>query len=438
MKRFTTVAVLLVLLVLLGGISAQAQRVQLRFQTSVYVEEPHKVALDALKAAYEKLNPDVEIVFYGTGYADFWDRLTTEIISGTEADIIQLYPHQISQYAALRPGDGAFAVLNDKIIGTEFENLIGQAECMYKGNYVGLSSYAWGVTGLFYRKSVLDEAGIDVNEIKTLNEWADVVAELTKDTDGDGRIDQYGFGIVLGNHPFVADEWYRMVARPVSGGIYFSDGEAGPYTPERVNASHPGNVWAAKFWQDLLFEKKVSPTFTPDKKDVREYFWNGSVAFNMDGPWFVGMTREYDEAVLEDTGLIPHLPIEYNGQLHTPTSAFYPLVNVISDNSPHKEEAWEFVKWMASPEAQELVALCGMIPSNPEYSESEAYKEAYPMNSLFVEFLEGYILVNDPAIPELGELTDIMINSAQRMFIQGMDADTVLNDAAEQMKNVFR
>ena len=56
MKRFTTVAVLLVLLVLLGGISAQAQRVQLRFQTSVYVEEPHKVALDALKAAYEKLN----------------------------------------------------------------------------------------------------------------------------------------------------------------------------------------------------------------------------------------------------------------------------------------------------------------------------------------------------------------------------------------------
>lgn len=437
-RGIAILVVLTTIFVVMDGIAAAGKKIQIRFETSVYVEAPHKKALDLLEQAYEKENPDVDIVIYGAPYAQFWDKLTTEILAGTEADIIQVYPENIAQYAALKPGEGAFVNLDDKISGTELEKLIGQKINRYKGHYVALSNYAWGVTGMFYRKSLLKDAGINPENLKTLQDWAEAAAKLTKDLDGDGKIDQYGFGIVLGTHPFVASEWYRMVARPVSGGIFFGDNEAGPYTAKRINVNHPGNVWAAKFWQDLIFNKHVTPTYTPDKKDTREYFWNGKAAFNMDGPWFIGMTREYDEKVLKDTGLMPHLPVVFNGKIYPATSGFYPLISMLSKNSKYPEEAWKFMKWMASLEAQKLVAVSGMIPSNPKYSTSEEYKTTYPLAAKFVEFMDDYVLVNDPAIPELGELTDILINSTQQMFVRNMDAKTVLDDAAKQMKAVVQ
>ena len=43
-------------------------KIKLTFSTSVYVEEPHQKAIDALLEAYNKKNPDVEIEVLGAGY----------------------------------------------------------------------------------------------------------------------------------------------------------------------------------------------------------------------------------------------------------------------------------------------------------------------------------------------------------------------------------
>ena len=43
------------------GEAKNGGKIKLTFSTSVYVEEPHQKAIDALLEAYNKKNPDVEI-----------------------------------------------------------------------------------------------------------------------------------------------------------------------------------------------------------------------------------------------------------------------------------------------------------------------------------------------------------------------------------------
>lgn len=407
-------------------------KVTLTFETSVYPEAPHKKALDALIQKYTEKNPNIEIKIHGADYENFWNKLTTEVVSGTQGDIVQVYPENISTYNSLADG-GAFVNLDDYIKESELEDkLVGQELSKVDGSYYAVSSYAWGTTGIFYWKSMFEKAGINPDDIKTIDDLKEAAAKL-------GGKDQYGFASVVGSHPFVSSEWYRLVARPVSNGIYFPNGETGPYEAGKINVNSKENIWAAEWWQDFLADSKITAPGTRDKKVGREMFWNKQAAMNMDGPWFIGMTQERDPSLMDDLGIIPQPVVEYEGQEYKPNPTMYPLVAMISKKSKHVEEAWDFLEWMASPEAQELIVSSGMIPSNKEFVATDKYKSENQVAVKFAEFLENNYAkaVMDPPIPQQGELSQIMLNAAQDMFVGKKDAKSTMNEAAKKMEEVM-
>ncbi|WP_024344890.1 ABC transporter substrate-binding protein [Lacrimispora indolis] len=414
-----------------GG--AGGEKVTLTFSTSVYVEEPHRAAIDKLISRYTELNPNVTVEIFGAGWADYWNNLTTEVLAGNEADIIQVYPENIASYNSLL-ADGVCVDLAPYISasGITADQLSGQEFCTIDGKTLALANYAWGTTGIFYRKSMLEEKGIDPESIKTQEDFLEACKVFAEDG-------KYGMGVVVSSHSFVVGEWCRMLARPVSGGLYFLDGEAGPFTAERVNVNSPENVWAAQWWQHFLMDEKGGKP-VPDKKDSRELFWNKEVPFNYDGPWFVGMTRERDDALMDDIGLIPSFDVVYEGKTYKPNPTNYPLVTMLSKNCNNPEEAWKFMEWMASDEAQALVADCGMIPSNKAYASTPEYIAGHELEQKFLTFAqENYAdLVSDPAIPQQQELSQVMIDATQAMFSeQRDDAKTTLDDAAKQIKEIM-
>ena len=75
---------------------------------------------------------------------------------------------------------------------------------------------------------------------------------------------------------------------------------------------------------------------------------------------------------------------------------------MISSRCEHPDEAWDFLVWMTSDEAQRIIADCGQIPASIEYASSQEYKDAYPLSALFYDFMANDYtdLVGDPAIPE--------------------------------------
>lgn len=403
--------------------------IKITFATSVYVEDPHRIAIDELIKEYNKKNPNVQVEVYGVGWSDFWNNMTVEIVAGNEADILQVYPYNIAAMDVLRP-EGVFEDLSQYMGGTNYTDLLtGQDMCIFDGTPLALSSYAWGNTAIFYRKSLLEKINVNPNAINTWNDFIEVSKKLK-----DNGITS--MGIVDSSHSFVVSEWARMIARPVSSGIYFKN-ESAPYTSENIQVNSEANIWAAKEWQKFLLQDQYGKS-APDKKDSREYFWNGLAAFCYDGPWFVGMTEQRDKELFNDVGIIPAFSVEYKGRVHKPNPQMYPLVCAISKNSKHKKEAWDFINWMSSVEAQKIVAKCGMIPSNIEYSSSDEYKNQYQMSSLFVDFLEKYApQIADPSIPQQGELENVMINATQEIFSSGQDAAEVLNRAADECKEIM-
>jgi ABC-type glycerol-3-phosphate transport system substrate-binding protein len=227
-----------------------SEPVTISFATSVYVEEPHQAAIDALIEAFNTAHPDIKVEVYGAGYADYWDNVTTEIMGGNEADIMQVYPENVASYNALREG-GVFEDLSQYMGDKDYKTLLtGQDMCEFDGKTLALSNYAWGNTALFYRKSILEKVGIDPTTIKT---WDDFV-NASKILKENGI---YGMGVVNSSHGFVVSEWARMLARQVSNGLYFPDGEKGPYTADNIQINNEANVWAAQQWQLGLAEQRL-------------------------------------------------------------------------------------------------------------------------------------------------------------------------------------
>ena len=414
--------------------------ITISLETSVYVEAPHKAALDALKAAYEDANPNVTIEIYGAPYAEYWDKLTTEIVAGTEACIVQLQEDatRYATYASLREGEtGAFVNLDPYIKGTDLEtNLTGQELLTYNGHYIGISNYAWGVHGVFYRKSILQEAGIDPATIVTWDDLLNAAIELTKPQTADEPA-QYGFGILIGPAPLALSEWEQAIARPVGQGFFFPN-EEGPFTADRVNINTAPIAWAAQFWQDLNFKHHVTSVGHQTKGDVRNQFWTGQVAMTIEGPWFTGMTAAADPTVLEDTGVFPLPKAVYEGEEYIYHASPNAVTHLISSNCEHPDEAWKFLEWMASPEGQALVATSGMIPANTAYSSSDAYRQDYPINAEIVKFLDVYASpMPRPGIPQSGEIVRIALDAAQEMFVTGDDVQTALDTAAARIQDVL-
>lgn len=420
---------------------AQEQKKVITVEMSVYVEAPHKKAFDLLKEAYEKANPDIEIVYYGPPYAEFWNKLTTEIIGGSEADIVQLQDGsaRYARYAALRPGPtGAFLDLEPFMEGKGFEDtLVGQKGLTYNGKYIGLANYAWGTRGVYYRKSHFNEAGIDPDSILTNEDFLDAAIKLTRSAEG-GKPARYGFGAVLSTHPFVFDEWMTFLANPPGGGLYFPNEEE-PYVQERLIVNSDPIVWAADWWREMIFKHKVVPPGSYDKASTRDLFWNGTVSMNIDGPWFTGMTREYDPALLEDVDVFATPDVLYEGERYRSYGNQYAITHLISSKTKYPQECWDFLEWMTTTEAQRIISVCGMIPSSIEYAGSEEYRQQEPINAKFLTFLRDRYgpEMQPPNIPELGEMEQIMIEAAQEMFITNKDSRTVLDRAATRMKRVL-
>jgi multiple sugar transport system substrate-binding protein len=421
------------------------EKVTLSVEMSVYVEAPHKKAFDLLEARYEELHPNVDIVYYGAPYAEFWDKLTTEIVAGNEACIVQLQggADRYAQYASLREGEtGSFVNLDPFIKGTWMEDgLLDQENLTYNGHYIGLANYAWGTRAVYFRKSLFEEAGINPDEILTNEDFLEAAKKLTKKRD-DGTM-QYGFGAVLSTHSFVWSEFSTFLQRPASDGIFFPR-EAEPYTPENVVVNNEANVWACEWWQKMVLEDKVVPPGSYDKAQQRELFWNGTAAMNIDGPWFVGMTRdrgaETGEDLLADLGVFATPDVLYKGEKKPMYGTVGGITHLISSNCSNVDEAWAFMEWMASEEGQKIVAVSGMVPQNKEVMGSEWYIEEYPLNADVWDFLTSrYRLppMTNPKIAQMGELQRIMVEASQETFITGADCQQTYDNAAEEIKKIL-
>lgn len=333
-------------------------------------------------ADFEAKNPDIKVKLVLVA-GDYASKLMTAFASGTAPDLFALHSASIATYSE----NGLFLDI-DKYIQKDkdfdISALIGPVadSLVYKGRRTGLP-YATYIDVMFYNIDHFDDAALPPPE-KTWNwdTFARTASKLTKDKNGDGTPDQWGY---------VVDFFWGRVTPWLyqAGANYFSDDYS------KCLLDSPEAVEALEFLHKLKFAYKVGGG----------NFFNRTASMYITGPW----------------DLIPAMKAEINFDVTLLPRYRRPASRVscqpihISSTTRHPDEAWKFAKFLVSREVQEkmIKTMTSTVPVLKEVAYDEYLKSKHPpKNKLaFIEMgmlSEGCKLPMHPRWPEI----EPVINSA--------------------------
>lgn len=356
--------------------------------------------------AFEAHHPDIRIRLQYTPH-NYGNKLQLQLISNSAADIILMDDEPYPGFAArgyledLRP-----YIERDSIpVETFFPTALDAFT--YNGFLGGLCWSGFPVV-LFYNKDLFDAGGIPYpDEHFTFDDFRRVAKALTRDTNGDGRFDQFGAMMGFG--------W--LDAQPIFWGF-----GADFITEDRTASAlgTPEALAAARFMQAMKFEDRSLIWFGDMEGQNREVqILTGRIGMTLGGWFATQIFEDIKEGMRLGVALPPMGPV---GQRYTRATWTGISINRRKQEveNPHlsdgakralqarKDRCWEFVKFMLSEEVQARAAHVGVgIPVFPEYAEKHFLRPDSPF--------DGRVAL--AAMPD-GRLTPVttMFNSLQRVI----------------------
>lgn len=158
----------------------------------VYNAESYKVIDDAI-AKFEKAHPNVTIEYKsGILKQDYSAWLASNIADGEQPDVFMVLSEDFNRLSSL----GALLPLDDLIGDNEISTDIFYESALSSGSYQSTQyalPYEINPTMMCVNRDLLEREGIAVPEGNwTIEQFYQICAQVTKDTNGDGTIDQYG------------------------------------------------------------------------------------------------------------------------------------------------------------------------------------------------------------------------------------------------------
>ena len=198
-SRGHLVALCLLLVLGLWGWQAAHARTQLRL--GVFVGSSWDVpssegyaVVDKAIESFEEEHPDVDVTYVsGIKPEDYSEWLAEQILAGTEPDVFLVLDDDFEAYASM----GAIRNLSDLISLDKGFDEDGFYPALLEYGRKGGNLYALPVecapTLMFVNKTLLIREGIEMPaENWTWQDFYDICARVTRDTDGDGKLDQFG------------------------------------------------------------------------------------------------------------------------------------------------------------------------------------------------------------------------------------------------------
>jgi multiple sugar transport system substrate-binding protein len=193
---------------------------------------------------------------------------------------------------------------------------------------------------VFYNKDMFDKAGVAYPKAGwTYDDLRATAKALTKDTNGDGTIDQFGYVI----DPWDMEPGWSEIIWAYGGDIISAD-----HTKTLI-----GEPKARQAWQFLYDMMRVDKTM-PDPNTTSQYggdlFLAGNAAMMAMGHWAV---PSYSEATFK-WDVVP-MPAGPAGQATSVNSAGF----VVGKDSAHPDAAFAFIKFVLSQAGQTRLAQMG-------------------------------------------------------------------------------
>jgi multiple sugar transport system substrate-binding protein len=279
---------------------------------------------DDVHAKYPKINVALETV----SFQDYWDKLTTQLASKGEADIVAMQQQRMPGFAvrnALRP-------LKEFIDKDPSVNVDDYFDPIRKGLSVNGDIYALGYDEgpaiLYYNKDLFAKAKVDEPSPTEPLSWEEFRARAKALTNADQK--QYGYV-----HSFIFDS---MVPFLWSNGADYMDGAQKQCLLGSAEAKE-----AVSFVVDMITKDNCAAPITDlaNETFATEAFTSGKAAMYIDGPWqFVNVDTSGDF----EWDVAP-MPAGRAGSVTYAAGSGFG----ISTHTDHADAAWSALKTIISP-----------------------------------------------------------------------------------------
>jgi|LSQX01.1.fsa_nt_gb multiple sugar transport system substrate-binding protein len=380
---------------------------------------------------FEAENPNIKINSIYIQNVDYFKQLAVDIAANNESDLCTLDTGDgFSAYYNIRKG-GAFLGLDDRIKGyvlddgTKLEDVDLIYSAQIDGKTIALPWFTYAAPVTIYRKSALKQAGVDPSALLQWDSYYEAAKKLTRDLNGDGKIDVYGFAHQTEGSVLI--RWWTLHWMwQAGGGIY--PNEEGPYTPDRLIWNSPANIEATTYLYKMM--KEAGPTGKYTVNDALQLFANGTVATMQATTWCFEVLENMMTAddYENDLGII-YFPNK--GDVH-PVNITWGNPVAISSNTKHPDEAFKFAAFLHGEFAQKLLVR---VPVNKVAREAYAKENPYAAQTLNMVLEEELRMV--PDIVEWRELDNIIHRSLEDAFLGTKSVKDALDWGQSEMVKVM-
>lgn len=341
--------------------------------------EDEKKAYQAAIDEFEK-KENVKVKIIATDADQYSTKLQAAISGGKTPDVFYVEQGSVMAYA----DNGVLKDITKYVEKSDFDldNIweYGVNSYRYDGKQIGKGAIYGlpkdvGPFALGYNKDMFKAAGVDLpdpDKPYTWDEFVDVCKKLTRDSNGDGKLDQWATGFNV--------QW------SLPSFVWSNGGDWANEAKDKVTIDTPEFTEALQFMADLQNVYKVTPSVSDSQTlDTYQRWMNGEIAFFPVGPWDMST---YDKLDFE-YDLIPW-PAGKTGK----SAAYIGSLGIgVSNATKNPEKSAKLVEYLcASKECQQqLVDAKVQIPNLKDMAEKWA-SDTTTMPNNKKEFLD---IVND-------------------------------------------
>ena len=294
-----------------------------------------KPAMEQLATAFTAQHPNITIDVQLTPWEGYWTKLKAAATGGAAPDVFWMNGPNFQLYAS----NGVIRPNPEPVDLSVYPKALGDLYT-FEGKTYGLPK-DMDTIGVWYNKKLFDAKHLAYpKDDWTWADFQDAAARLT-----DPKAGVYGTAAELTSFQ---EYQYNTIAQ--AGGYVISpDGKKSGY-------DDPKTIAGLKFWTDLLAKKQSPDLKTMTDTVPLQLFESGKVAMYWGGSWNVAefTANEYTKDKVD----VAPLP---RGE--KPATIIHGVANVVSAKTAHPGPAWDFVKFLGSRPAADILGRTGPIPA---------------------------------------------------------------------------
>ncbi|WP_089090931.1 ABC transporter substrate-binding protein [Nodularia sp. NIES-3585] len=385
---------------------------------------PNRDILQNLVDKFNQTHPNIQVESLYAGQQDQQTpKILAAVVGNAPPDLLWYNPTIAGQLVELQ----ALIPLDEKLENSPVKAEIDPAlfESMeYQGKLWSVP-FATNNVAVYYRPSLFQAAGI--TELpRTWEQFREVAKKLTRDTNGDGRINQYGMFLPLGKGEFTVFTWLPFMW---SSGGELVNGE-GQNAAAVMLEDNAGAIAALQFWRNLIDDGSAILS-SPERGYETGDLIAGNVAMQVTGPWSLG---EFTTSGV-DFGVFP-IPVNQE-----------PATSVGGENlflfktTPEREQAaFTFAEYAMSAEFQTELALgTGYLPINLKSRQDPQYREfvkKLPPVQVFLDQAEHGR--SRPIFPGYNRISDSLGRAIESVLLSQNTPEQALKITQQRLDLIFK